>query len=168
MEAEYENKCDFCPRRFKTLRGMRIHRCNCPHNYNTTEKAFELDEIIGVYGDKENRWFKVQWTEHDPDWQREHLLNRDGCQQSIRNFWAKSGLNPNKPFYPDPDQAHRCRTCGKCYSRAQDLKAHYTRTGHDKDNSETTTATAERDAITEKRKEMQKLLPKVKWGNTEG
>ena len=47
------------------------------------------------------------------------------------------------------------------------MKAHYTRTGHDKDNSKNSTATAERDAITEKRKEMQKLLPKVKWGNTE-
>ena len=46
---------------------MRIHRCNCPHNDNTTEKAFELDEVIGVYGDKDNRWFKVQWTRHDPD-----------------------------------------------------------------------------------------------------
>ena len=31
VELKYDHKCDFCPRRFKTLRGMRIHRARCQH-----------------------------------------------------------------------------------------------------------------------------------------
>ena len=67
VEAGYEHKCDFCTRRFKTRRGMLIHRNKCPQNYNTTEEAFELDEVIAVFGEKDNRWFKVKWCEHEPD-----------------------------------------------------------------------------------------------------
>ena len=30
--------CDFCPRRFKTRRGMMIHHARCIHNYDTTDE----------------------------------------------------------------------------------------------------------------------------------
>ena len=43
-EAGYEHKCDFCPRRFKTKRGMLIHRARCMHNYDTTDEVYYLEK----------------------------------------------------------------------------------------------------------------------------
>ena len=43
-EAKYEHKCDFCPRRFKTKRGMLIHRARCMHNYDTTDEVYYLEK----------------------------------------------------------------------------------------------------------------------------
>ena len=37
---------------------------------------------------------------------------------------------PASNYYPDSDGHHRCGTCDKQYKRAQDLKAHRTRTDH--------------------------------------
>ena len=108
----------------------------------------------------------MKWSGYDePEWEREHLLSRDGCHASIRSFWVQSGLNPGKKFYPDPDNGHRCQVCAKSYKRLQDLRAHHTRSKHGKDNREKQTATAEKDAILAKRKEMQKASPKVSWGD---
>ena len=165
IESKYTHKCDFCERKFKTIRGMRIHRANCQHNYGTTDEVFELEEIITVFGYKSARWFKTRLRGHAKlHWEREHLLVRDGCTDTIKDFWAKSGLLPNKEYYPDQDGLHRCTVCNKTYTRAQDLKAHQTRKRHSEQKDNMTTTTAIHDAITEKRKEMQKLLPKVQWG----
>ena len=83
---------------------MRIHRSNCPHNYDTTGEVFELEKVVGVFGHKDARWFKVKWSGYDePEWEREHLLRRDGCHDAIRDFWAASGLAPTKSFYQDID-----------------------------------------------------------------
>ena len=61
---------------------------------------------------------------------------------SIRNFGAKTGLPPNKEFYPDPDGASRCTVCNRTFKRPQDLKAHITRTRHSiMTNDEKVTAT---------------------------
>ena len=170
-EAKYEHQCDFCERRFKTKRGMRIHRYRCPHNYDTTSEVFELESIVGVFGHKDTRWFKVKWSGHEePEWEREHLLRRDGCQDAIREFWATSGLAPTKPFYQhidDPDRPHRCTVCCKSFKRLQDLRSHCTRTGHKKEPEKKTTKTAVADAITRKRKEQQRELPKARWGEEE-
>ena len=51
--------------------------------------------------------------------------------------------------------------------RAQDLKAHRTRAGHHDEKTHKITETAVKDAKLEKRKEMQKLLPRAKWGEKE-
>ena len=170
VEAKYEHKCDFCERRFKTLRGMRIHRSKCKHNYDTTGEVFELEEILGVFGHKHARWMKVKWSEYEePEWEREHLLRRDGCHEAIREFWTASGLDPTKGFHQhidEPDRPHRCTVCAKSFKRLQDLRAHCTRAGH-KEKPKQTTKTAVKDAITEKRKQQQKMLPKVRWGDTE-
>ena len=49
-QKKFKHQCDFCPRRFKTQAAMYIHRASCPYNYATTEKAFELEDIVGVFG----------------------------------------------------------------------------------------------------------------------
>ena len=165
-EAGFKHKCDFCKRRFKTQRHMLIHRANCSHNYDTTDEVYEVEDIIDVFGSKDARWFNVKWKDYaEPEWEREHLLRRDGCGDIIRSFWARSNLQPNAPYYPDPEGHHRCSTCGKKYKRAQDLKAHRTRSGHKDIDDTKVTKTAVAAAKVMKRKEQQAMLPKVMWGS---
>ena len=167
-EAKYKHQCDFCLRRFKTNKAMHIHRANCVHNYATTDEVFTVEEIVGVFGHVDARFFLVKWEGHDePEWEREHLLLRDKCHDSIRSFWAKSGLQPTRQFYPDTHGKNRCTICCKTFARPQDLKAHRTRTGHYDHKQYQKTKTAVIDAITAKRKAQQKLLPTVKWDEEE-
>ena len=49
-QKKFKHPCDFCQRRFKTQSAMYIHRANCPYNYATTEKAYEVEDIVGVFG----------------------------------------------------------------------------------------------------------------------
>ena len=165
VEKKYKFKCDFCPRRFKTEKNMQIHRCSCIHNYDTTQEIFEVEQVVSAFGHVDNRWLLVKWKDHQkPEWERQHLLERDGCQEAIREFWADSGLNPCQRYYQDPDGRHRCAVCCKAYKRAQDLKTHKTRTGHHHCKTHKVTKTAVEDAILERRKEEQAAMPKVKWG----
>ena len=167
-EKEHAHQCDFCERRFKTQRGMYIHRANCIHNYDATEEAFPVEDILDVFGFATSRWFLVKYQGHEkPEWNREHLLKRDGCHDAIRSYWAKSGRNPSKHFYNDPNGKFRCTVCNKTFSRNQDLKAHRTRSGHHEKKNDIVTKTAVKDAVLQKRKEMQKKLPRVKWGEVE-
>ena len=169
VEKKYKYKCDFCTRRFKTQSNMMKHRAQCIYNYDTTEEIYEIEKIVNVFGFADSRWFLVKWVGYDvPDWQPEHLLLRDGCRDSIREFWSSTHRNPSKEYYADPDGKHRCTICCKTYKRDQDLKAHRTRTGHfedKKDNKVTKTATT--DAVMQKRKVMQSKLSKVCWGERE-
>ena len=147
---------------------MLIHRNNCVHQYGTTDEYFPVEKIIGVFGHKDSRWFLVKYEGCEkPEWSREHLLRIDGCQDSIKVFWAETGLSPTQKFYRSPDNEHRCAVCAKTYKRAQDLKAHKTRQKHHFDNTPRVTTTAIKDATLAKRKEMQQALPKVKWGTRE-
>ena len=99
---------------------MQIHRCRWTHNYDTTQEIFEVEKIVGVFGHVENRWLQVKWKWHpEPEWERQHLIEWDGCHKTIKEFWSKSGLNPCKQFYPDTDGRHRCEVCCKVYKRAQ-------------------------------------------------
>ena len=140
----------------------------CQHNYGTTDETYELENIQDVFGHVHARWFLVKWKGHQkPEWEREHLLIRDDCGDSIKEFWVSTGKNPSKKFYKDPHGQHRCTVCAKQYKRAQDLKAHRTREGHHDEKTHRVTETAKKDAKLEKRKEMQKLLPKAKWGDQE-
>ena len=167
-ESKYVHKCDFCERKFKTNKAMHIHRANCVHNYATTQEVFAVEKIVGVFGHKDARWFQVKWEGYEePEWEREHLLKRDKCHDSIRSFWATSGLKPTRDFYPDTNGENRCTVCARTFARPQDLKAHRTRTGHHDHKQYMKTRTAVVDAITAKRKEQQKLLPRVKWGDKE-
>ena len=119
---------------------------------------------MDVFGYAHSRWFLVKYKGYQtPEWSREHLLLRDGCRDSIREFWSRTGKQPNKKYYPDPEGKHRCTICGKPYKRAQDLNAHRTRMKHHEAQRVKVTHTAKVDAIQQKRKAMQNLLPKVKW-----
>ena len=74
---------------------MLIHRNNCTYNYGTTDEVFELEDITGVFGPRNVRWFRVKSVGHEKeDWERKFLLVRNGCIDSIRNFWTRSGLDP--------------------------------------------------------------------------
>ena len=54
-----------------------------------------MEEIVGVFGHIEARWYLVKYAGYaEPEWSRGHLLERDGCRDTIRAFWAKSGLSP--------------------------------------------------------------------------
>ena len=162
-QKKFKIKCDFCERRFKTEAAMHTHRASCPHNYGTTEEAFPVEEIVGVFGRIDSRWFLVKWGGHEvPEWEREHLLLRDGCRDSIRNFWQKSGLSPCREFY-DVAQ-HKCEVCGREYKRAQDLKAHKTRQRHHFEQITKVSGTAKKEAIKAKHEEAQEQLPTAKWG----
>ena len=147
---------------------MMKHRAHCVYNYATTEEVYEVERIVDVFGFEDSRWFLVKWAGYEePDWQPEHLLARDGCRDSLRDFWSSTNKNPSKHFYADPSGKHRCTICCKVYKRAQDLKAHRTRTGHHDDKKDKVTQTAKIDAVTQKRKVMQNALPKVRWGEQE-
>ena len=45
-EAGYRNECEFCGRRFKTLRGMHIHRASCDKQHGMTEEEFEIERQV--------------------------------------------------------------------------------------------------------------------------
>ena len=127
-----------------------------------------LEEIIVVFGHITYRWYLVKWAGYDEsEWERGRLLEKDGCADSIRSFWDKSGLMPSVTDYPDPHGRHRCPVCAKTYKRAQDLKTHKTRERHHEVNKVAVTATAQRDARQTKMETMQSLLPKVRWGDNE-
>ena len=128
-QDNFEHKCDFCVRRFKTLSAMRVYRANCPYNYVTTEEVFEVEEIVSVFGHLASWWFLVKYTEcEQPEWNREHLLLRDGCRDSIRCFWDKSGLSPTQELYTVDE--NKCEVCGRTCKRMQDLKTHKIRVKH--------------------------------------
>ena len=92
-----------------------------------------------------------------PEWNREHLLLRDGCRDSIRCFWDKSGLQPTQEFYDIEE--HRCEVCARVYTRAQDLKAHKTRARHHQHQIVKVSGKAKEEAI--KTKKMKWQLAKM-------
>ena len=54
QEKQYKFKCSYCDegctQRFKTRRGMHIHRSSCNFGYNTTAKTFDVAKITAVFG----------------------------------------------------------------------------------------------------------------------
>ena len=111
--------CNFCPRRFKTSRGLKIHMvtCNCQHDLS--DETFEINDINAVFGTQEQRWF-LCWKDH-PDkcsWESDRSLchlHKQGYGATIHHFWNKSSLNPATDFIADPDDIWRCYCCGKGY-----------------------------------------------------
>ena len=163
----FKHECEYCRRKFKTARAMSIHKAKCMHAYVTTEEIFEVEDIVGVFGHRANRWFLTKWAGYDePEWECGHLLTKDGCSDAIRDFWLRSGLSPCKEFYTDPQEKNRCEICAKAFKRPQDLKAHRTRTGHVKEKQFASSKAAYSAVTFEKRKAQQDALPKVMWSGT--
>ena len=117
---KYKFACEFekagCEQRFKTKRGMQIHAASCSHNYARTDQAFPVDEVVDVFGKSKRKLFLVRWEGYtgQDSWVPEDSLLQDGCAEEIKRFWTKSGKNPSKAFYPDPegDTGTRCWMCG--------------------------------------------------------
>ena len=154
---------------------MQRHRASCQLNYNTTDKVYTVEKIVGVFGHIRNRFYKVKYEGYpEPEWSREHLFRRDGCAEVIRDFWgAHPELSPAQEIFLIPGE-WRCLVCNcgenrnfKSFARRQDLKTHITRTGHDINKLAATTTTAIKDAVNTKREQQQASLPRAKWGNVE-
>ena len=108
VEDTYKHKCDFCEWKFKTEKGMLIHRTGCDLNYGTTDEVFTVEEIVGLCAHKmwdyswSNTVDMTNWSGDDNTF----CFIRDGCHDIIRSFWSKSGLGlqPNKEYYEDPEE----------------------------------------------------------------
>ena len=168
VQQQYKHECEYCGRRFKLKKSVAIHQRSCVHFYDTTEKYYVVEDIIGAFGHISNRWYLVRWEGYEePEWERGRQLEADGCHEAIRSFWERSGLSPSKEMYADPCGKHRCEVCARCFKRQQDLKAHRTRMKHHTARSKTITSTAKKDALTMQMKAQQEALPKVKWDDKE-
>ena len=79
-----------------------------------TEKASEVEKLLTVFGKATRKLFLTKWVGHpgEDSWMPEHLLLKEGCKDSIDDFWLKSGLSPTQDFYPDVEGANRCWMCG--------------------------------------------------------
>ena len=127
--ADYKHQCEFCDRKFKTARGLKIHTKSCNHQHGLTDKEFPIDKLNAVFGTPQFRWFKVQWEGYpgQDSWMPERSLKKQGCADSIKDFWRSSNKCPSTDFIPDPEDTWRCWCCGKGYKTASSLKAHITR-----------------------------------------
>ena len=166
VQNKYKHQCEYCGRKFKTDRTSKIHETTCVHNYDTTDEYYYVVEnIVDVFGRIEQCWFLVKWERYEePDWERERLLRKDGCHETIRSFWDRTGLSPCKDFYEDPEELHsRCDVCVKAYKRLQDLKSQMTRKRHHVDGQVKITATARRDPRIKKLEDNQNEPQHVKW-----
>ena len=82
---------------------MLSHVTSCPFNYANSSRYFEVEEVLTVYGKASRKLFLVKWEgfpDSENSWVPEHSLFRDGCKESIDNFWASSDINPAKNFFP--------------------------------------------------------------------
>ena len=100
----------------------------------------------------------------------EDLLLRDNCKESIKSFWAKSGRNPAKDYYPDPDgeSGTRCWICGwksTAKNKMAGLRTHIRRAQH-KWSRQRAHTMAKRDVRRKKADELQDMLDEhVYWGS---
>ena len=175
-ESSYKHVCAFakagCTARFKTKKGMLRHKCSCRFGYTwISEKQYEVAEILDVFGRIERRLFLVRWTNYpgEDSWQSGHMLMEDGCMESIKEFWIKSGKNPAQDYYPPPDGKSRCWICAWTCKKPDDgryLKAHLTRSGHWWD-AQRAHVTAKKDIKRDKIEQRQETMAPVKWGDKE-
>ena len=130
MEATYAHECEFCGRRCKTARGLKIHKAACNKQHGLTDEEYIIERINATFGTPQDRWYRVEWQGHPgkDSWEPERSLIRQGCELSIKVFWDSCDLNPSTDFIADPDDVWRCWTCGKGYKSCRTLKAHITRT----------------------------------------
>ena len=159
-ETNYKNQCIFCPRRFKTARGLKIHMASCNCQHGLTDEEFEINDINAVFGTLEQRWFRVCWVNHPgkDSWEPERSLCRQACRAAIRHFWEKSSLNPSMGFIADPDDVWRCYSCGKGYDTERGLSTHIRRTHPQR---QWTGSTADKSTRQQKRIKAQKSKPKI-------
>ena len=127
--ANYKHECEFCGRRFKTARGMKIHVASCDSYHGTAEDVDEIKRINATFGTPQHRWYRVEWKGHpgEDSWEPERSLLLQNCEASIKSFWEQSDMDPTADFIADPDDVWRCWTCGKGYTSHATLATHVTR-----------------------------------------
>ena len=104
---------------FQDERWHADHCGTCNFGYGTTDEKWEVDSIEKVFGKTERKLFLVHWRGHPASAEsreKEHSLLEDGCAESVKEFWNRSGLNPSLAYYLDPDpeldvSQHRCWMC---------------------------------------------------------
>ena len=114
----------------------------------------------------------MEWEGHPgkDSWMPEALLLQNGCRESIKTYWATSGLNPSQDFYPDPDgdTGTRCWICGwksTAANKKLGLRTHIRRTQH-KWTRQRAHLSSKRDVRRDKADEIQdKLRDHVHWGD---
>ena len=175
-ERKYKYVCELvqagCTTRFKTLKRMRRHRSSCRFGYSQiTDEKFEIDEIIDVFGKIERHLFLVKWKHHpgEDSWESGHLLMQDGCMDSTKEFWLKSGENPAQEFYPDK-RGYRCWICAwqskKAPEKESYLKSYLTRKRHHWNHTRDH-LTEKKDVLKDKLEAQHAALPKVRWDDEE-
>ena len=173
--TKYKHACEFvkagCRQRFKTKAGMKVHSCSCNFNYGLTDKKWEVEEIVDVFGNASRKLFLVRWTGRpgEDSWEKEHSLLEDGCAESIRDFWIKSGKNPALDYYSDPDGevGTRCWMCGwksTANNKHRGLQTHIRLKKHHW-SKKRSHLTERKDIKKQKLEAIQDKLPKVKWGD---
>ena len=60
-EADYKHECQYCGRKLKTNRGLKIHLAACNNWHGLTEDEYPVEKINAVFGVPEHRWYRVQW-----------------------------------------------------------------------------------------------------------
>mgnify|MGYP003327420054 FL=1 len=175
--SKYKYACEYakagCKERFKTKAGMRVHCTTCNFNYGLTDREWEIEEILAVFGKAERKLFYVRWVGHpgEDSWEKEHSLLMDGCASAIKSFWNKSGINPALDYYPDPDgdAGTRCWMCGwKSSARNKKLGLHtHIRRKKHAWTKPRAHLTERKDIERDKLAAAQNELPKVKWGDRE-
>ena len=130
--AEFGFKCKYCDRGFPTRSGVRAHQdlgwCGFQHRAEAmSEEEYEVEAIVDARGDPAHRWFKVKWLVDGDDEQFSWLHKKDlaNCKQLEKDFWESSGLDQRECLEVDGED--RCGQCNRVFSRAQDVKAHQTK-----------------------------------------
>ena len=71
VQQQYKHECEYCGRRFKLKKSVAIHQRSCVHFYDTTEKYYVVEDIIGAFGHIPNCWYLVRWEGYEePEWER--------------------------------------------------------------------------------------------------
>ena len=100
---------------------MKIHSCNCDFNFNygLTDDKWEVEQILTVFGNKTRKLFLVQWGGRpgEDSREKEYSLLEDGCAESIKDFWNRTGKNPALDYYPDPEGEPGTRCFNQAKSR---------------------------------------------------
>ena len=100
------------------------------------------------------------------------LTTEDGCAESIKGFWNRSGLNPARSYYPDPDPEpdagqYRCWMCGwksDKDDKKRGLQMHLRRKGHQWDKARAC-LTEKKDVRHDKWDAHHVKMPHVYWGD---
>ena len=167
----YDHKCDFFRRKLKTRKAILLHRGSCVHQYDTTDEAFPVEEIA--------RWRPCSCSDGP---------NPDGCYSNTGTKDMNNQNDSQSSCCDETDATLQSETSGARVGWHQIKNFMLTMTILDVvcvrdciNDDKISKCTRQRLKITtwqsrflvktviivatvQKRNEMQKAKPKVKWG----